>query len=80
MKYEEIVYNFKRKYKEGFLEKEIDTLLSQYPNANIKKFNDALLGCTYKIIDNEILIYLCDVLSAFRYAIEPPGLKDKEWD
>lgn len=81
MDYNQLIIDFERKYKRGFLESEIKILLSQYPNANLKKFNDALLGCTYEITDdNEQLIYLSDVLSAFTCAIENRNLKDQEWD
>ena len=45
-KIREKVYNFKTKNKEGFVQSEIDTLLKDYPNINIDKFNSALRGIT----------------------------------
>ena len=80
MNYAEIVYNFERKYERGFLQSEIDILLCNYPNANLKKFNDALFGCTCEIIDNQELIYVIDVYHAFKCAIENRNLENHELD
>lgn len=80
MNYTEIVYGFKTKYEHGFIQSEIDELLSNYPNANLEKFNNALFGCTYEIIDGNGVMYKSDILSAFRCAIENRGLRNYEWD
>ena len=49
---EKKVYDFKTKNKEGFVQSEIDTLLKDYPNINMDKFNSALMGNTCMMIDN----------------------------
>ena len=51
------VYNFKTKYEEGFIKSEIDTLLKEYPNINIDKFDSALFGITCFRKNGEEIIY-----------------------
>ena len=36
------VYNFKTKHKQGFTNNEMKTLLQDYPDINMDKFNDAM--------------------------------------
>ena len=60
----EKVYNFKTKYKEGFIQSEIETLLKDYPKINIEKFNNALMGNTCMLINDEIITYHCDIEKA----------------
>lgn len=74
----EKVYGFKTKNKEGFTESEIGTLLKDYPNINMDKFKDALMGNTCMIIDDEIITYHCDVLTALRCGIE--NRKQYSWE
>jgi hypothetical protein len=65
----EKVYNFKTKNKEGFVQSEIDTLLKDYPNINMDKFNIALLGVTCMIINDETVFYHCDIDMALRCGV-----------
>jgi len=74
------VYNFKTKNKEGFTNKEMETLLKDYPNIHMDKFNNAMMGNTCMIIDEEIINYHCDVLSALRCGLENRNLRYYEWD
>ena len=76
----EKVYKFKTKNKEGFIKSEIDTLLKDYPDVNMDKFNSALMCITCMTIDNEIVIYHCDIEKALRCGIENRDLYDSEWD
>jgi hypothetical protein len=76
----EKVYGFKTKHKEGFVRSEIDTLLKDYPNINMDKFNEALFGITCMMKDNEMVIYHCDVEKALHCGIENRGLRVCEWD
>ncbi len=76
----EKVYNFKTKNKEGFIKSEIDTLLEDYPGINIDKFNSALMGNTCMVVDNEIVMYHCDIEKALRCGIENRNLRGWEWD
>ena len=76
----EKVYNFKTKNKEGFVQSEIDTLLKGYPSINIDKFNSALRGVTCEIINDETVIYHCDIYKALCCGIENRNLRSWEWD
>lgn len=76
----DIVYNFPTKNEHGFIKSEIDELLKDYPNLNMDRFNDAMIGNTCMVIDNEIIIYHCDVLKALRCGIENRGLTFEEFD
>ena len=76
----EKVHNFKTKNEEGFIKSEIDTLLKDYPNINMDKFNSALRGNTCIMVDNEIVIYRCDIEKALRCGVENRSLRSWEWD
>ena len=76
----EKVYNFKTKNKEGFVKGEIDMLLKDYPDINMNKFNSALRGITCMMVDNETVIYHCDIEKALRCGIENRNLRTWEWD
>ncbi len=76
----EKVYNFKTKYKEGFIQSEIETLLKDYPKINIEKFNNALMGNTCMLINDEIITYHCDIEKALLCGIENRELRSWEWD
>ena len=74
------VYEFKTKNKEGFVQSEIDVLLKEYPNINMDKFDSALMGITCMQINNELVIYHCDIESALRCGIENRNLRSWEFD
>lgn len=74
------VYNFKTKNKEGFINTEIERLLKDYPDINMDKFNDALMGETCMMIDNEMVIYRCDIYNALLCGIQNRGLSITEFD
>ena len=74
------VYNFKTKNKEGFVQSEIDTLLKDYPNINMDKFNNALRGITCMLINGETVIYHSDIDKALRCGIENRNLHSWELD
>lgn len=74
------VYNFKTKHKEGFTSDELEELISRYPDINMDKYNDAMMGNTYMIKDGESVTYHCDVLTAIRCGVENRDQKLSEWD
>ena len=76
----EKVYDFKTKYKEGFTDSEIKTLLNSFPNINIEKFNDALEGNTCLVINKEIVRYHTDIEKALYCGLENRNLYSWEWD
>lgn len=71
---------FKTKHKEGFTNKEIEELLKQYPDINMEKFNDAMMGNTCMMKDGELINYPCDVEKAIRCGVENRELNSFEWD
>ena len=76
----EKVYNFKTKHEQGFLKEEIKEILKDYPEVDMEKFNDALMGITCMMIDKKMIIYHCDILNALNCGIEKRGLTNLEWD
>lgn len=79
-KIQEHVNNFKTKYEEGFLSSEIKTLLKDYPELNMEKFDAALTGITCMIRDGQIVIYHHDIEKALYCGIENRDLRSCEWD
>lgn len=78
---EDKIYNYPTKYPEGFVKTEIDTLLKDYPNINMDKFDDAMMGNTCMMSENDgLIIYHCDILKALLCGIENRNLRVDEWD
>jgi len=77
---ENLVYGFKTKYKEGFVQSEIEELLKNYPNIDREKFNKAFWGNTCMVRNEEIITYHCDVYTALLCGIEERDIKASEWD
>ena len=78
---EDKIYNFKTKYKEGLIKSEIEEVLKNYPNINMDKYNDAMMGntCMMDEIDG-FIIYHCDIVNAIICGLENRGLRFEEWD
>jgi hypothetical protein len=74
------VLNFKTKYKEGFTKKELKLLIKDFPNLNMNKFDNALMGITCMVKGKQIIIYHCDIIKALYCGIENRNLKFLEWD
>ncbi len=70
MTIEKRVRRFKTKYKEGFTSYEIDTLLGDFPDLDLQKFNNALKGTTCIMIDGETIAPPCDVELALHCGVE----------
>lgn len=81
MNIREKIYNFKTKHKQGFIQSEVEALLKDYPEVDMKKFNNALMGNTCMMSDeNEFIMYHCDIYKALICGIEKRDLKSHEWD
>jgi len=76
---EKSVYEYKTKYKEGFIRLEIENLLEEL-NINEKRFNKSLGVNTCMMIDGEIITYHCDILKGIFCAIENRQQNSLEWD
>jgi hypothetical protein len=77
---ENMVYEYPTINKEGFIQSEIDKLLTWFPTINIEKFNDAMIGNTCIMINDEIINYHCDVYKALVCGFENRNLRLEEWD
>jgi len=62
---QDLVYNYKTKYKEGFTDLEIKRLLIQL-KIDEESFNKSLGVNTCMIKDNQIITYHSDVFKTFR--------------
>jgi len=81
MDLKELIYNFKTRNKEGFVQSEIDQLLTKFPDINMDKFNNALNGITCIMDDiGDLVIYHVDVLHALQCGIDDRELEFFEWD
>ncbi len=76
--------NFPNKYAAGFTNDEIKELVTIIENAGITihqdKLDDAMMGNTCSMIDNQIINYDIDVYRALVAAAENRGLTAFEWD
>lgn len=75
----EIVYKFKKKNKEGFTKYEIEDLLKLFPDIDMKKFNNNMMGHTCPMIDGELVIYTHDVACAIERSL-PNGDESEDFD
>ncbi len=74
------VYSYKTKYEQGFIQSEIEDILTHYPDINMGKFNEALNGITALLIDEHIITYHCDIEKALICGVENRDLRASEWD
>ena len=77
---EEFINNYPTKYKEGFLSEEQKAVLEKFPNINMDKYNDAMMGNTCIMKEDKIVTYHCDIITALRCGIENRKIKYWEWD
>ena len=80
-KIENILNNYKTKNKEGFIKSEIDEILKEFPDINVEKYNDAMMGHTCLISkDDEFIFYLTDFRTALYCGVENRDMTSLEWD
>jgi hypothetical protein len=75
-----LVDSFKTKNVEGFTQTEMNIILQKYPNINMKKFNAAMNGITCMMIDNEIITYHSDFVTALCCGLENRDVSSAEFD
>ena len=64
-KYYKLVSNYPTKNHQGFIQSEVEELLSFYPNVNMEKFNDSLMGNTCMLTkEGNIIAYHYDIAKA----------------
>jgi hypothetical protein len=76
----EMVYNFPTKSEYGLTDEELNKLLTWFPTINKDKVDDALMGNTCMMFNDEIVNYHHDVLKALQCGFENRSLTLAEWD
>lgn len=76
---DKIVYDYPTKNKQGFVQSEIDKLITEH-NMDADAFYKALGVNTCMIIKGEIVTYHCDIAKAFHCVIENRDQTLDEWD
>ena len=79
-KIHDLVYNYKTKYEYGFIQSEMMDIVSNFPDINMDKFENAMYGNTCMVIDDEIITYHCDLEKALYCGTENRNLTASEWD
>ncbi len=77
---EDVVYNTKTKYREGFTRQEILDILNTYNNIDQEKFDEAMMGNTGMLINGEFITYHCDLRLALYCGVEKRGVRPFEFD
>ncbi len=81
---ENIISNYPSRYKEGLISSEIEDILTQVKNINLKIkmeiFEDSMNGITCKLIEGKIVYYHHDVFNAIICGVENRGLNYLEFD
>jgi len=67
----DFIHDYPTKYKEGFTNKELKELFSLFPenSINIDGYNNAVMGDTCMMIEEEIISYHCDVIKGINSGI-----------
>jgi hypothetical protein len=78
----DLVYTWPTESEYGFSSEEQKELLKLYPEANMDKYDDAMMGntCMRNEKTGDLIIYHCDVLTALRCAVENRDMYVHEWD
>jgi hypothetical protein len=76
----ELVYIKKTRFKKGFTQSDIDSLLKKFPSVSTREFNLAMGTTTVQIINGEIVYYHQDVEMALRCCIEKREPNPFEFD
>ena len=78
---DKFVLGYKTKHAQGFTDSELKAIKEEFPfEFNEDKFNNALMGITCMVIDDESVVYHCDIITAFYCGVENRGMKWYEWD
>lgn len=80
MELEKLVYSYPTKYDIGFTDEEQQLLLKKFPNINMDKYNNAMMGNTCQMRGNKIISYHQDVYHALLCGLENRDLTIAEWD
>lgn len=74
------INNFETTYSEGFLQSEINELVTKYQSIDLEKFNESLFGVTCVVREKGFVFYRSDVLEALRCGINLKQSSQYFWD
>lgn len=74
------VYEYPFKSQFGFNPDELKTIVAEFPDINMDKFNLAMNGNTCMMEEGRIITYPCDVVTALRCGIENRDIRFSEFD
>ena len=80
MSIQDKVYSFPTKHQDGFTIEEMTELLKDFEGINMDAFNNALVGNTCLLIENEIVTYRCDLLTAIYCGMNNREVLPHEFD
>ena len=67
---EALINNYESKHKEGFITEEIDHIINHnFPNIDVSKFDDELVGSAIEIKDGDWINIKSDVLKALKISL-----------
>ena len=75
-----LIYSYKTKYVYGFINGEVEKILKMFPGINMDKFYEAMRGDTRMMIDEQTIIYHCDLEKALRCGTENRNITFTEFD
>ena len=76
-----MIYDYPTKSEHGFTQSEINSLLSWFPTINMEKFDNAMMGNTCMLNEqNQIINYHCDVYKALLCGLKNISLSISNWD
>ena len=77
---EDYVHTYPTKSTYGFNQFELFSIMNEFPNLNVEKFDLAMMGNTGIVEDGLFITYFWDVVAALRCGIENRDLRLSEWD
>jgi hypothetical protein len=76
----DLVYQYPTKHQLGFTNSEIEDVLKKFPNINREYYEKAMYGITCSMIDDEMVIFHCDVENALICGLKKTDLGGVKWD
>lgn len=75
-----VVNSFNTSFYEGYSKEDVKRLLEKFPHINKEKFDNALMGNTCVVVNEEMVMYRHYILTALRCGIENRDMYLWEWD
>lgn len=76
----DLIYSYPCKSVYGFNPHEVKDVLTRFPNINMDKYNNTMMGNTCMMDDGLIITYRCDLLLGINCGLENREPKAYEFD